>query len=247
MIADLKDVSHSYKDRRALDEVTWSVSEGVTGVVGVNGAGKSTLLRVLATELTPTIGDVEVLGKSGREASEARGRIGVMPQAVEFPGHVRVQDFLSYMAWLRAIPRRERPGRIAAALELVELPDRQRSHIGDLSGGMQRRLLFAQAILAEPSLLILDEPTAGLDLEQRIRLREIISQIPWAAAVVISSHLMEDLAPISDRMLMLDGGRKVFDGTIEELAQVGAAASEPADGVNDLESAFMRLRNRLSE
>ncbi len=241
-IARLSDVGHSYRGRTALDAVTWSVAEGVTGVIGVNGAGKSTLLRVLATELRPRTGQVEVLDRRGRDLAAARERIGVMPQAVPLPEAVRVRNFLAHLAWLRGIARRDRPRHVGEALELVGLVDRAASRIGELSGGMQRRVLFAQAVLAQPALLILDEPTAGLDPEQRVRLREIVAAVPWAAGIVVSSHLMEDLAPIADRVLMLDGGRAVFDGSVSDLAALGAPRGPETGSVSGLEAAFLRLR-----
>lgn len=242
-IARLEGVGHSFRGRPALASLTWSVHEGVTGVIGVNGAGKSTLLRVLATELAPQAGTVEVLGRRGRRLPEARRRIGVMPQDVPLPGAVRVADFLGYVAWLRGVPRRQRADCIAHALGLVQLGERRGSPIGELSGGMRRRLLLAQAVLAEPELLILDEPTAGLDLEQRIRMREIVAGFGWSSAIVISSHLVEDLAPIAQRITMLDGGRKVFDDTLTRLREVGAHPAHGAGPANQLEAAFLHLRN----
>lgn len=244
MIARLEDVSHNYGSTTALTGVTWSVAEGITGVIGVNGAGKSTLLRILATELTPSEGDVEVFGERMSSSPEVRRQIGVMPQSADLPGEVKVRGFLEYMAWLREIRRAERGEAIEDALEIAQLHDRQNSRIGALSGGMRRRLLFAQAILAKPKLLILDEPTAGLDPEQRVRLRETIAHIAWPSAVVISSHLMEDLTPIAHQILMLDAGTVVFDGSVEELRALGEDASRSSNPNSAYETAFLSLRQR---
>jgi ABC-2 type transport system ATP-binding protein len=246
-VARLTDVSHSYGRHQALLGVTWQVPVGVVGVVGVNGAGKSTLLRILATSLRPTQGEVQVLGRSTRSPGEVRRRIGVMPQSADLPREVTVDGFLAYVAWLRAIPRSQRKSAIGDALELADLADRRSSRIGSLSGGMVRRLLLAQAVLAKPELLILDEPTAGLDPEQRVRLRQTIGSLGWPGAVVVSSHLMEDLVPIADRVLMLDAGGIAFDGTVAELRTLGEDRTAADADSTVFESAFLALRVRGQE
>ena len=234
-----------YGRHEALREIEFTLSGGTTGLVGVNGAGKSTLIRLLATTLTPTHGALELFGVDSTEnVGRARRRIGYMPQALTIPSRLTVGDFLGYMAWLRGFSRRERRAFVDDAVDAADLRDRTSAKVGSLSGGMHRRLLFAQAILGEPDLLLLDEPTAGLDPEQRIRIRNLIAAIPAARATIVSSHLMEDLVPLADRVLMLDSGSVVFDGTVADLAELGAGLVSTSGGLSVHEAAFLSLCSR---
>lgn len=234
----LIDVGHSYGASKVLGALTLELRAERVGLIGVNGAGKSTLMRVLTTALEPTSGSLTMTGL-GRTRRECLANVGYMPQELRLPGSLRVVDFLAHVAWVKAIPRRARGLEIDRVIAAVGLEHRARSRVAQLSGGMLRRLLLAQALLDQPPVLILDEPTAGLDPEQRIRFRELIAALD-AELVVVSSHALEDLVPIVRRILMLDGGRIVFDGTTGQLAALGAAS--PIAGMSDYEAAFLRLR-----
>ncbi len=242
-VASARDLGHSYGHNDVFSDLSFDLLPGVTGLIGINGAGKSTLLNIMSTALTPSRGAFSLFGADpGSRATVVRKRIGYMPQSLALPAHLRLSDFLAYMAWMRGIPRGARRASIRLALLDADLVDVAGARIGQLSGGMHRRLLLAQALLGQPDLLLLDEPTAGLDPEQRLRLRELIGSLSWARSVVVSSHLMEDLTPIADRVIMLDDQRIAFDGTIEGLHDIGAAAA-PASGVSVYEAAFIALRS----
>ncbi|WP_183407709.1 ABC transporter ATP-binding protein [Nocardioides marmoriginsengisoli] len=241
-MAQAGDLSHRYGRHDALIDVTFSLAPGVTGLVGVNGAGKSTLLRLLSTTLLPRSGSLTLFGSDpAHQLADVRRRIGYMPQSLDIPGGLGVRDFLAYMAWLRGYGRRQRPDLIDQALVATDLTGRGRSRVGSLSGGMLRRLLLAQAVLGEPELLVLDEPTAGLDPEQRVRVRELIGRTRPDCATVVSSHLIEDLVPVARRVLMLDGGQLVFDGSIDELGARGAGLVAAGSGLSAHEAAFLSL------
>ncbi len=242
------ELTQRYGARPVLHDVTFVLQPGVTGLIGVNGAGKSTLIKLLATGLVPSAGSLELFGHpADRAVAVARRRIGYMPQSLELPRALRVQDFLAYVAWLRAIPRRDRPELIEEALTAADLLERAGDRVGVLSGGMLRRLLLAQAILGGPDLLLLDEPTAGLDPQQRIRVRRLVDQASEHRTVVVSSHLMSDLVGLADRILMLDEGRVVFDGTVEELGTLGAAVVGAEADLSPYEAAFLKLCARQED
>lgn len=232
-------LGHRYGGHVVFDDLSFSLGTQRVGLLGVNGAGKSTLLRILSTSLIPDRGEVRLADGDGSLA-DLRRRIGFMPQSLDVPGTVRVADFLAYLAWLREIPRRRRAAAVDVALARVRLGDQRGARVGALSGGMFRRLLLAQALLAEPPVLLLDEPTAGLDPEQRLQLRRILAEQEWLSAVLISSHSFEDLAPVVTRAVVLHDGRMVFDGPMTDLA-ARAGAAEVAGEVSDLESGFLSL------
>lgn len=238
------ELTQRYGARPVLHDLTFTLHTGVTGLIGVNGAGKSTLIKLLATGLAPSAGSLELFGlPAERGMAEARRRTGYMPQSLELPRALTVQDFLSYMAWLRGFPRHDRAGLVTEVLETADLTERARDRVGSLSGGMHRRLLLAQAILGDPDLLLLDEPTAGLDPEQRVRVRRLVDRAAGDRTTVVSSHLMSDLVGVADRVLMLDDGRVVFDGTVDQMAALGAAAVGTASDLSPHEAAFLLLRS----
>lgn len=241
------DVSHHFGEITALDNISFDVNDGVTGLVGVNGAGKSTLLNILSTGLRASEGAFQLSSASGLTGGpaflHARRHIALMPQSMSLPPRVSVMDFMTYMAWLRGVPRARRPREILDALSKVGLEDRARSRCGELSGGMQRRVLMAQALVARPELLLLDEPTASLDPEQRLNFRAMVADQGAERSVMVSSHLIEDLVPVATRILMLDEGRLVFDGHPSDLRDIGAPLVTEGSGISAYEAAFLALRN----
>ena len=248
-IVRLDEVTFRYDDRgpHALTALNYSVEPGVIGLIGVNGAGKSTLLNVLAGVLAPTSGRCLVSDADGvvrpATANRARRDVALMPQDVVLPTSLRLMDFMMYMGWVRGIPRRERRRACLAALERVGLRDRSAGRIGDLSGGMRRRLLLAQALLGRPRLLLLDEPAASLDPEQRAGFRELVASLDTTAtSILISSHDIDDLATVCDQLVMLECGSVVFQGTPEELRRQGAALVAGDSSLSPFEAAFVQLR-----
>ncbi|MET9224227.1 ABC transporter ATP-binding protein [Lentzea sp. NPDC003310] len=203
--------------RTAVDGVTLRMGRGVHGLLGPNGAGKTTLIRALATVLKPHGGELTLLG--GMDLRELRRRVGYLPQ--EF-GHYRrftVREFVSYVAWLKEV--RDVPGAVQRAVERVGLADQADDRMKTLSGGMIRRAGIAQAIVNDPEVLLLDEPTAGLDPAQRLRFRELLTELGRDSCVVVSTHLVEDVAAACTDVVLLSQGELIFQGTPDQLAQRG--------------------------
>jgi ABC-2 type transport system ATP-binding protein len=222
----------------ALDGVTFDAGAGITGLLGPNGAGKTTLLRMLATVLAPDTGDLRLLGWDPERAEDRlaiRRRLGYMPQEPGFHRNFTAFEFVDYVAILKEmVDRRARHDEVRRVLALVGLEDVAGRKIKNLSGGMRRRVALAQALLGDPDLLVLDEPTAGLDPAQRLRFREIVSERAEARTVILSTHQTEDVAALCPRVVVMDGGRTLFDGTPQELAGMAAgrvwhAADRAAD------------------
>jgi ABC-2 type transport system ATP-binding protein len=219
-------LSRRYGSTRALDGVDIALERGITGLLGPNGAGKTTLLSILATVNEPDAGRVLAFGLDlGRPAErvEVRRRLGYLPQELGYHRHFTVAAFLDYVAILKEITdRRRRAEEVARVLAAVGLEDRARSRIRALSGGMRQRLGIAQALLGHPDLLILDEPTAGLDPEQRLRFRELLSGLPGDPVTVLSTHQADDIAAICPHVVVLLKGRVHFAGTPAGLAATAA-------------------------
>jgi ABC-2 type transport system ATP-binding protein len=207
----------------ALDGVTLEAGSGITGLLGPNGAGKTTLLRIIATVLPPDRGVVRLLGKDpsrGGERVRIRRRLGYMPQEPGFYRNFTAFEFVDYVAILKELTeRRARHDEVRRVLSLVGLADVHHHKVKELSGGMRRRLVLAQALLGDPDLLVLDEPIAGMDPEQRLRFREVVSQLPNRPAVVLSTHQTEDVTALCERVVVLHGGLIRFDGTPGTLAE----------------------------
>ena len=219
-------VTKRYGRTLALDNVTLSIGTGITGLLGPNGAGKTTLLRILATVLSADSGRIELLGRttSTSEQREAiRSRLGYVPQEPGFHRQFSAFEFVDYVAVLKLFTdRRERHDEVRRVLDAVGLTPVLHKRIRQLSGGMRRRVAIAQALLGSPTLLILDEPTAGLDPEQRLRFRELLTTVADRATVVLSTHQTEDVAALCQRVVVLHGGTVHFDGTPAGLAAVAA-------------------------
>ncbi len=220
---ELTEVSKRYGRVRALDHVTLNAGPGITGLLGPNGAGKTTLMRIVATVLAPDQGSVRLLGHDlGRadERVEVRRRLGYMPQEPGFYQQFTAFEFVDYVAILKEMKDRSaRHDAVRRALGAVGLEDVAHRKVKGLSGGMRRRLALAQALLGDADLLMLDEPTAGLDPEQRLRFRELVSQLPHRPAVLLSTHQTEDITAVCERVIVLAGGRIRFDGSPAALAE----------------------------
>ncbi|MDR1824308.1 MAG: ATP-binding cassette domain-containing protein [Bifidobacteriaceae bacterium] len=203
--------------------ITATFPVGVTCLVGANGAGKSTLFRGLAGLQKPKAGSLTWTDGQA-------GTVGLLPQEPSLPARARCADLLAHVAWLQGVPRSARADAVSSALEAVGLVDRAGQRIGTLSGGMRRRLAIAQAMVHSPGLLLLDEPTVGLDPKQRTGLRELIGQIGQDRVVLVSTHLLEDVRRIAQNVIVLAEGRVTFAGAAAELASRADQAADPADG-----------------
>jgi ABC-2 type transport system ATP-binding protein len=221
-VVRVEGLSRRYGAIRALDAVDLTLDRGITGLLGPNGAGKTTLLSILATVNEPDAGKVSVFGldPSDRgERVEIRRRLGFLPQELGYHRHFTVLGFLNYVAILKEIgDRRRRAEEVARVLATVGMEKFGRRRIRTLSGGYRQRLAIAQALLGSPELLVLDEPTAGLDTEQRLRFRELLSNLPGDPVIVLSTHQADDVAAICPRVIVVLDGRIHFAGTPASLA-----------------------------
>ena len=205
---------------RALDELDVVVEDGVTGLVGANGAGKTTLMSILLGLRTPTSGAVSVLGLDpATQGAELRSLVGYGPERNIFPDEMPASDFVKHFAEVRGMPRQEARGRASDALWLVGLGEERFRPLGTMSTGQRQRVKLAQALAADPSMVLLDEPTDGLDPVQRDEMLSLIRQIntEYGIDVLLSSHLLEEVERICDHVVALDAGRLVAQGRLDEL------------------------------
>lgn len=205
---------------RALDGLDVSVESGVTGLVGANGAGKTTFMSIVLGLRAATAGTVEVLGLDpGRHGPELRSLVGYGPERNVFPDEMPASDFVKHLAEVRGMPRQEARGRASDALWLVGLGEERFRPLGTMSSGQRQRVKLAQAIAADPSLVLLDEPTDGLDPVQRDEMLALIRQInsEYGIDVLLSSHLLEEVERICDHVVALDAGRLVAQGRLDVL------------------------------
>jgi ABC-type multidrug transport system ATPase subunit len=208
----------------AVAGVNLEAGPGVLGLLGPNGAGKTSLLRMMATAVPPSSGGLRLLGRdpgSYGPRREIRRRLGYLPQNPGYYPGFTVADYVEYFALLKEMPPARIRVAVAAAIDRVELGDRRKAKLRTLSGGMLRRVGIAQAIVNEPELLLLDEPTAGLDPEQRVAFRTLLRHLGRGATVVVSTHLVEDVAAACAQVALMDRGRIVFHGTPDGLAARG--------------------------
>ncbi len=212
--------------KMAVDGLDLRLGRGVHGLLGPNGAGKTTLIRSLATVLRPASGTLEVLGSPVSGQVDLRGlrrALGYLPQDFGYYKRFTVREFVEYVAWLKEMPKRDVPGAVQRAVERVGLADRADDRMKTLSGGMVRRAGIAQAIVNDPEVLLLDEPTAGLDPGQRVRFRELVQELGSDSCVVVSTHLVEDVAAACTDVVLINAGRLVFQGTPDDLAAAGGS------------------------
>jgi ABC-2 type transport system ATP-binding protein len=226
---ELRSVTKAYGSTRALDGVDLTFGRGVTGLLGPNGAGKTTLLRIVATSIAPDAGTVRLTGRdplgSQAELTEIRRHLGYLPQELGYPSDMTAFGFVEYVAVLKEWNQRAaRTREVRRVLELVGLGDLATKRVSRLSGGERRRVALAQALLGDPEILVLDEPTTGLDPTQRANLRHTLSVIAADSVVLLSTHQTEDVAALCERVVVLAQGAVRFDGSIADL--VGTAAGQ---------------------
>lgn len=213
LIADR--LTKQYKNKIAVDRISLRLSEGVHGLLGANGAGKTTLMRMLCGILRPTGGSITFQGLS-TEAEEYRALLGYLPQDFGYYPDFTGTEFLLYMASLKGLEKARAKRKAEELLQLVALQDASKRKIKTYSGGMKQRLGIAQALLNDPQLLILDEPTAGLDPKERVRFRELIAEIGKENVVLLSTHIVSDIEHIADTVLMMKGGQLIYNGRWDE-------------------------------
>lgn len=209
-------LTKQYKNKIAVDRVSLKFQRGVYGLLGGNGAGKTTFMRMICGILTPTGGTITYDGVDVA-TEEYRNILGYLPQDFGYYPDFSGRDFLMYMASLKGLDKREAKIRTNKLLDLVSLSDVAKKKIKTYSGGMKQRIGIAQALLNEPQILVLDEPTAGLDPKERVRFRNFIENLGNESIVILSTHIVSDVEHIADKILMMREGQIIFNGGPEEV------------------------------
>jgi len=233
----LVSVNKHYGEKHALHDFNYEFVPGIYGLLGPNGAGKSTLMNVITLNLASDSGslilwnndDIEKLG------ADYRSQIGFMPQQQELYPTFTAKSFLGYIAALKGIQKKQIEKEVMRVLTMVELSDVADKKLGGFSGGMKQRVLIAQTLLGNPRLLILDEPTAGLDPKQRVLTRNLISTLAKDKIIIISTHIVSDIETLADRILLMKKGKLIDSGTVAELCE------KVTSGEKTLEQLYMQL------
>lgn len=243
MKLELIDLTKKYGDFFALDSLNISFSTGIYGILGANGAGKSTMMNLITDNIDRTSGkilfdgtDILKLGKDFRKV------LGYMPQQQGFYDHMTAYSFLFYMSELKGIPKKQAKKEIDRLLEITNLLDVRHKKMGGFSGGMKQRVLLTQALLGNPKVVLLDEPTAGLDPKERIRIRNFISSLSKNKIILLATHIVSDIESISDKIIMMRKGQLVGIGTPAELTNslIGKVKELPcpADKLEEIQKNF---------
>lgn len=213
----IKGLKKFYGKKQVLRNVELSIGQGMFGLLGRNGAGKTTLMKTLAALLQKQSGEITVCGVPIENAREIRKIIGYLPQEFSMYPSMSVGEAMDYLAILSGLGKRDRKDAIQALLEKVNLTEHRHKKVRALSGGMKRRLGIAQALLNNPRVLIVDEPTAGLDPEERVRFRNLLSELAEERIVILSTHIVGDIEATCEDIAILDEGRLLYNGTVEGL------------------------------
>lgn len=209
-------LTKQYGNKIAVDRVSLQLTTGVYGLLGANGAGKTTFMRMLCGILKPTSGTV-TFDKMDVSSEEYRTELGYLPQDFGYYPDFNGMDFLLYMASLKGLTKSEAKRKAKKLLELVSLSDVAKKKIATYSGGMKQRLGIAQALLNDPKIIILDEPTAGLDPKERVRFRNLIKNLGEESIVLLSTHIVSDVEHIADTVLMMKAGQIIYNGSADEI------------------------------
>ena len=213
----LKDVSKFYGKKQALNNINLEIEKGMFGLLGRNGAGKTTLMKSIATLLSLSSGNITVCGISVNESSKIREMIGYLPQDFSMYSNMSAYEAMDYLGVLSGLDKKARKERIPEMLSKVNLNNNMKTKVKAMSGGMRRRLGIAQAILHNPKVLIVDEPTAGLDPEERVRFRNLLSEIAEDRIVILSTHIVGDIESTCENIAVMDEGKIIFKGSVIEL------------------------------
>lgn len=212
----IENLSKSFRGKEVLKNINLNIGTGMFGLLGRNGAGKTTFMRILATVISKSYGNISICGLDIKNSKDVRRIIGYLPQEFSTYPNLTVYETMDYLGVLSGVPKNLRKKRIKDLLSLVNLNKYYRIKVKALSGGMKRRLGIAQAILNNPKVLIIDEPTVGLDPEERIRFRNLLCEIAENKIVILSTHIVEDIEKTCKRIGVMDGGEMIFCGSIEE-------------------------------
>lgn len=215
----IKNVDKFYGKKQALSDISLTIEKGMFGLLGRNGAGKTTLMKTLAALHKKNSGEITVCGVPVENAAEIRAMTGYLPQEFSMYPNMRTDEALDYLGALSGMPSKLRKERVESLLKRVNLTEHRRKKVKELSGGMKRRLGIAQAIIHDPKVLIVDEPTAGLDPEERIRFRNLLCELAEDRIVLLSTHIVGDVEATCEKIAVMDSGRILWKGTVSELIE----------------------------
>lgn len=231
---ELCNIRKKYKDKLALNDISLSLDNGIYGLLGPNGAGKSTLMNIITGNLQPTSGTVKWNGESLYSlGADYRSLLGYAPQQQGMYDTFSGRRFLSYMATLKGISKSDMSEEIERVLSYVNMTEAANRPIGAYSGGMKQRILIAQAVLGSPKLIVLDEPTAGLDPKERVRIRERISELAGDKIILVSTHVVSDIETIAKEIILIKSGAIIDHAAVDALCQ--------KYHVSQLEDVYMKL------
>lgn len=231
---ELCNISKKYKEKIALNDVSLKLDNGIYGLLGPNGAGKSTLMNIITGNLEPTEGTIKWEGKEVKElGSNYRSLLGYAPQQQGMYETFSGRIFLSYMATLKGIPKSSMEDEINRVLLYVNMVEKSNQKIGTYSGGMKQRILIAQAIIGNPKLVILDEPTAGLDPKERVRIRERIAELSKDKIILVSTHVVSDIESIAKKIILIKTGEIIDYANVRSLCD--------KYNVANLEDVYMKI------
>lgn len=225
----LKKVNKFYGSRQALKDIDLTIPSGMFGLLGRNGAGKTTLMKVIATLLPAKSETLTVCGVPVRQAGRVRELIGYLPQDFSMYANMTAYEAMDYLGVLSGVSKAKRRERIPMLLERVNLQNNHHTKIKAMSGGMRRRLGIAQAILHNPRVLIVDEPTAGLDPEERVRFRNLLCEIAEERIVILSTHIVGDIEATCENIAVMDEGEIIYRGTVQEMLAMAQGNVYTAD------------------
>lgn len=215
----IRNMNKFYGRKQALFNIDMTIEQGMFGLLGRNGAGKTTLMKTLAALHRKKDGDITVCGVPVEKAKKIRAMTGYLPQDFSMYPNMRTDEALDYLGALSGIPADERKKRVEALLKKVNLTEHRRKKVKELSGGMKRRLGIAQALIHDPQVIIVDEPTAGLDPEERIRFRNLLCEVAENRIVILSTHIVGDVESTCENIAIMDEGRILWKGTVTELLE----------------------------
>ncbi len=216
---EIRDLNKSFGSKHALSDINLTINQGMFGLLGRNGAGKTTLMKTIATLLSKDSGEISVCDIPIENSKDVRRIIGYLPQEFSMYPSMSVYEVMDYLGALSGIEKKERRERIDSLLRKVNLMDSRSKKVKALSGGMKRRLGIAQALLNDPRVLIVDEPTAGLDPEERIRFRNLLCDVAEDRIVILSTHIASDIEATCEKIAILNEGRIIYSGSVADLIE----------------------------
>ena len=214
---EIRNLNFNYKNKKALDNINLTLTDGVVALLGPNGAGKSTLMRLLVTLYETSIGEIELNNiKYSKNNEKIKANVGYVPQDFDMYNNINGQEYLEFVAKMRGVSKNDLKKHIQKVVSKVNLDKFINKKIGTYSGGVKRRLGIAQALIGDSKLIVMDEPTVGLDPEQRNEFRRLLPEISKNSIVLISTHIVEDIQFNCDKLIILNQGKILYDGTINK-------------------------------